>query len=584
MAGIALNHAIAGLPALWAGRERFVVLDTAFADGARFLALWRAWRADPCACRQLVVVALSPSPPSPPSPSSDRAGPGRPDPLAVALQRAWPAWTPGLHLLDFDAGRVRLLLGVGPAEAMLRELAVRADWAWLDGIGLQRGTLKAVAHRMAPGASAALSGAAPGADQRLSAAGFRPLAAGHGLPPRWQPHTRPTPPAAQRQCHALVVGAGLAGAFCARGLADEGWSVRVLERSPAPATGASGNAAGLFHGTVHADDGVHARLFRAAALLAQRCIGDAVASGTVAGAVDGLLRLADDLAPMQSTLAAQGWPEAWVQALDAGAASARAGIRLRQPAWFYPGGGWVDPAALVAHALRGAEFQGRAEVQQLRHDGASWHALDAGGRLLASAPVLVWAAAQPLPALPQAAPAAWPLQRRRGQVSGWRRAPTPLRLPVAGGAYAIPLPDGLLCGATNEADDGAPAGAAVTAAAHALNHARLHAMTGLRPPPDTQRWFGRVGTRWLSADRLPVVGAVPAATSSPLSSLARAPRVPGLFVCTALGGRGITLAPLMGRLLAACIAGSPLPLEQRLADAVDPARWALRAARRGAGF
>jgi len=52
-------------------------------------------------------------------------------------------------------------------------------------------------------------------------------------------------------------------------------------------------------------------------------------------------------------------------------------------------------------------------------------------------------------------------------------------------------------------------------------------------------------------------------------------------VCTALGGRGITLAPLMGAVVAAQVAGTPLPLEQGLLDAIDPGRWQVRAARRG---
>jgi tRNA 5-methylaminomethyl-2-thiouridine biosynthesis bifunctional protein len=61
------------------------------------------------------------------------------------------------------------------------------------------------------------------------------------------------------------------------------------------------------------------------------------------------------------------------------------------------------------------------------------------------------------------------------------------------------------------------------------------------------------------------------------------PRTPGLHVLTGLGSRGITLAPLMGRLLAARIEGAPWPLERDLADAVDPARWLVRRARREAG-
>ena len=65
-------------------------------------------------------------------------------------------------------------------------------------------------------------------------------------------------------------------------------------------------------------------------------------------------------------------------------------------------------------------------------------------------------------------------------------------------------------------------------------------------------------------------------TASAGTPLRRWPRVPGLHVCTALGGRGLTLAPLLGRALAAAITGAPCPLEQALLDAVDPARWRLR--------
>jgi tRNA 5-methylaminomethyl-2-thiouridine biosynthesis bifunctional protein len=72
----------------------------------------------------------------------------------------------------------------------------------------------------------------------------------------------------------------------------------------------------------------------------------------------------------------------------------------------------------------------------------------------------------------------------------------------------------------------------------------------------------------------------PVAAGHMADRLRAVPRWPGLFVLTALGSRGITLAPLMGELVAAQVAGTPWPLERSLADAVDPARWILRAARR----
>ena len=59
----------------------------------------------------------------------------------------------------------------------------------------------------------------------------------------------------------------------------------------------------------------------------------------------------------------------------------------------------------------------------------------------------------------------------------------------------------------------------------------------------------------------------------------RWPRVPGLFVASGFGSRGLTWAPLAGRLIASWIADAPYPLPADLVDALDPARFAARAVR-----
>jgi len=41
------------LPERWAGRERFVILETGFGIGLNFLATWQAWRRDPARCGRL---------------------------------------------------------------------------------------------------------------------------------------------------------------------------------------------------------------------------------------------------------------------------------------------------------------------------------------------------------------------------------------------------------------------------------------------------------------------------------------------------------------------------------------------------
>jgi tRNA 5-methylaminomethyl-2-thiouridine biosynthesis bifunctional protein len=59
------------------------------------------------------------------------------------------------------------------------------------------------------------------------------------------------------------------------------------------------------------------------------------------------------------------------------------------------------------------------------------------------------------------------------------------------------------------------------------------------------------------------------------------PRLPGLYVLTALASRGIAWSLLGARSVAALMSGAPCPLDASLLDAVDAGRFVARAARRG---
>ena len=82
----------------------------------------------------------------------------------------------------------------------------------------------------------------------------------------------------------------------------------------------------------------------------------------------------------------------------------------------------------------------------------------------------------------------------------------------------------------------------------------------------------------MAADRLPLIGALPDAADA---RAAGAPRLPGLYGAYAYGSRGLTWAALGAEFIASLVEGEPLPVEADLAGAVDPARFALRRARRG---
>ena len=348
----------------------------------------------------------------------------------------------------------------------------------------------------------------------------------------------------------------------------------VLDASGQAAAGASANPAGLFHGTVHGDDGPYARLFRAAALFAAQCYGTAA----------GVLRIADDDAVR--TVHASGLPSDYVRVVDAAEAAAISGTPIESSAWLFAAGGWIAGPDAVHHMLsaKGISLHTQTPVARIGRSLGStqWAALDAEGRTLAEADILVLAnASGAAPLLAAQGHAQWPLHTRRGQLTWWTpQQPHGLKLPVAGDGYAVPLANGaLLCGATRQVDDD---GTDIRHADHANNLRRLRRLTGIGPETGAvlQGW---VGFRLHSDDRLPIAGAMPLAVMPQGQRLDQArllPREPGLFILSALGARGLTLAPLLGELIAAQATSSAWPLEQDLADAVDPGRWVVRVARK----
>jgi len=606
-----------GLPARWAGRERFVVLETGFGLGNNFLATWDAWRADPRRCDRLVFVSVEKHPLS--REDLARAHAATPLPgLAAALRSAWPPATANLHPLAFDDGRVQLLLGFGDLEALLPQLVATVDAFYLDGFAPARNPamwagplLRRLGRLAAPGATAATWSAAHAVRDGLAAAGFAVESApGSGgkrditlarYAPRHvaQPPPGGLPAAPLHAREALIVGAGLAGSAAAWALARVGWQCRVLDRAPVPATAASGNPAGLFHATVHADDGPHARLLRAAALTARRSLAPWLAEGRVPGSAGGLIRLDSrlDAARARALLDAQGLPPEFVEWLDRPAARAASGLELPSGGWWFGDGGWVAPAALARAMLEdaGAEFRAAQAVEALERRAGCWQALDAAGAVLAEAPVLVLAngieASRLLGHTPAAAGLALPLRPVRGQISSLAAGPAlpAPRVPVAGGGYVLPPVDGhLLFGATQQHDDPETA---LREADHQHNLAQLVRLAGAEAAHaeawGALPWSGRVGWRAVTPDRLPLVGPVPDAAALARAARADQPRhVPrlrdadgGLYVFGGLGSRGPREAALGAQLLASWIEGTPGPVEADLRDALDPARFALRGPR-----
>lgn len=613
-----------GLPTRWQGRDRFVILETGFGLGNNFFATWAAWRADAQRCERLIFISIEKHPLTRNDLAQVHATHAAPEMAALAgeLIERWPTLTPNVHALHFDDSRVQLLLCLGDVADVLGAFDAEVDAFYLDGFAPAKNpemwnehVMQRLPRLAAPGATAATWSVARNVRDGLQAAHFE-VQRTEGfadkrdmLTARYAPHhhaPRPagaprTPQLPREQRHALIIGAGLAGCSAAWALAEQGWRATVLDRQSEPATQTSGNPAGLFHGILNADDGIHARLYRAAALTLVQVLRPWLAQGRIHGSCDGLLRLEERLsdAEAHALLQKTGLPASYVSWLDQAQARERSGLQVPSGGWLFTEGGWTQPAVLARTMLdtSGARFIGHQEVHRLSHENGEWIAWSKHGERLAQAPVAVianGALARELLAPAGHAPlehAPIQLNPVRGQLC-WLpdtdpRAHVP-QLPVTGAAYAIHTDDGrIVLGATSQHNDPDPA---VRPQEH-LRIAEDAAQIGVFAPDalaqlTPEAFAGRVAWRPVTGDRLPIIGPV-AARLTPQNTPRRAdhprhyPRLQndtsGLYLLTGLGSRGVTWSALAGRVLASWITGCPAPVESDLLHAMDPARFELKA-------
>ena len=587
------------LPLRWDPARSFTILEAGFGLGVNFLTTWKAWRDAPLRCERLHYLGVERHPLA--AADLERAVPPVLAGLLAPLLAQWPEPVGGLHRLDFEHGRVVLTLAFGDAAALLPQLVAGVDAFYLDGFAPERNpqmwspeVLRAAMRLARPGATLATWCTARSVRDALESAGcVLELHPGFGrkrqmlrgrYAPRWTVRrSAPATPYTGAR-HALVIGAGLAGALAADALARRGWSVTVVDAAPAPAQHASALPWGVLHPHVSRDDNRSSRLERAGFGVALQALARSAALERGRWRPCGVFELAGDVAREEADrlLHAQGLPATQVDWLDAPEAAARVGTQPCAGGWWHGRGGVVAVAAwcadLLAHpAIR---FVGGCEVTALERTSDGWAAREAGGSDRAQhAPVVIVATAREAARLLRLRHL--PLQAIGGRIS--RVSPLPqLRAALAGAGTLVPAGDECLLGATFEVEGEAPLD---EARAHAANLARLPRL--LAQPPAVQVLGAFAGQRSAARDRQPYAGAV-ADEAAALAAVARlsgahladVPRHAGLHVSAAFGSRGLLLAPLAAELLAAQICGEPWPIERPLAAALDPARYLLRALRR----
>jgi tRNA 5-methylaminomethyl-2-thiouridine biosynthesis bifunctional protein len=341
---------------------------------------------------------------------------------------------------------------------------------------------------------------------------------------------------------AAVVGAGLAGAAMCERLCARGWQVTLYERHGAPAQEASGNHAGTFHPIVTPDDSVLARLSRVAFLTSLRRWSFLEDLRWDPCGVLQLARDAKEDASQRKALAALGLPPDYVQHATQEEASRHAGVPLAASGLWFPRGGWIQPRSLVQAQLAACgdrlSIKYSCELEKLPQ-----------------APLVILANssdATKLHPVPQLR-----LRRVRGQLTYVPASEIePPRAVVLRGGMVLPAVEGLcVVGASYDIGDEDPRPRPDS------DEGNLRRMAGiLSSPGNIGSLESRVAFRAVAPDRLPVVGKLGE----------------GVYGAFAYGSRGLIWAALAAELVAAELEGEPLPLEGKLAAAMDPGRFARR--------
>jgi tRNA 5-methylaminomethyl-2-thiouridine biosynthesis bifunctional protein len=364
-----------GLPEAWRGRDRFAICELGFGSGLNVLATWRAWKTTREPHAQLHISTIEAFPFAAADAARALAQFPEVGDLAAKLLARWPVRARAPQRLWFPEDSFTLTLFTGDAETILPQVEGPFDAWFLDGFAPARNpamwsarVFAEMARLSAPCARAATFTVAGEVRRGLEAAGFAvEKKPGFGAKRERLEAARTGPEAAGARTifpyaarhpkRVAVLGAGIAGAACARALMRRGVEVVVLEAAREPGAGASGNPAGLVTPRFDRGGGALAELYLAAYL-------DAVAAY---GALDVFMARGVEQRPMDEREAAAfadltaepPLPDDWLAAAD--------GCGL-----WHPRAGLVDPQAAVAAMLVDAQVIYESPVRTLEAVGDSW--------------------------------------------------------------------------------------------------------------------------------------------------------------------------------------------------------------------
>ena len=400
----------------------------------------------------------------------------------------------------------------------------------------------------------------------------------------WNRFASQTPVSVAHSEPVIVIGAGLAGCWIARTLAEAGVKVLVLEAGHGAASGASSNPAGIAKPFVTRSPSLAMNFYIRAHDYLRQTLRDWSLEAGCQYCACGVIQLVDK--PFETSKHFTNISGHQMQdALH---------MPYRGHGLHFADAGWLNPSALchclLAHER--IELRTHSQTQSIaRGADARWN-IGLQDQSCFQARHVVIASGVALNAL--ALTAHLDITPARGQISRFslanstcsRTSPSasaPAQV-VSGKHYLIPDGDSVIIGATFERGS---LDASVRAEDNESNRTALASMLGQLPIKDAIDAFA--GIRATTPDRLPLVGPLSDASACSdvyadlhhgrkLNDYPALPIQPGIFILGGLGSRGIVTAPYAAYLLADYMAGG-----EHIApwtSLVNPARFHIRRLKR----
>ncbi|WP_114088119.1 FAD-dependent 5-carboxymethylaminomethyl-2-thiouridine(34) oxidoreductase MnmC [Thalassospira profundimaris] len=401
-----------------------------------------------------------------------------------------------------------------------------------------------------------------------------------------------------------VIGGGIAGASCCHALNKLGIGTTLFERHARLATEASGNPIGMLEPYITADNSLAGRYYEAgfrhsSALVRQKLNEGAAIEAAFCGVLS-LPATPRDETRQRAILEKQATTTSNDNALSvnyfsAVDASKVLGMPVPGGGLFYRDAGWVNPPSVCnVLAEKSVRHTGQKVTQITSHStgGVQLHGED--GAILGDFAAVIIAGAMETSAFAQTTWMQDYLIALRGQISCFSKAilgDLKVNCVLSHKGYLTPERNGQhVFGATfdrhaNHTD--------MFDSDHDANIAQLAlALPDLAKRLSPAKLTGRAGLRTTTPDHLPLIGPAPDYRAyleaypdldkgRHYARYCRAPYHKDVYVCTGFGARGMIGAPLAAELIASHITGQRAPLADPVREAVHPARYIVRAIKRG---